>query len=65
MRKKENVIKMIKENLKVTGYEEVSLGGLDVVQHPEIEEIVDDLLKILAAKKLPFHFLPFLPIPAH
>ncbi|HLD30391.1 MAG TPA: radical SAM protein, partial [bacterium] len=51
-RKKENILALIEENLKKTGFEEVALGGLNVTLHPEIEELVSELVGRFKKKRI-------------
>ena len=52
IRKKENVINFILKQLDKTGYEEVSLAGLNVTEHPEIEDIISELIKYFKNKAI-------------
>jgi len=52
IRKKENILKMIYSLLEKTGYNEVSLSGLNVTEHPEIDSIIGDLVKEFKEKHI-------------
>jgi radical SAM family uncharacterized protein/radical SAM-linked protein len=52
MRSKEKVLELIKNGLKSTGYEEVSLASLSCTEYKEIKELLLSISKTFSSKKI-------------
>ena len=52
MKKLERILEIIEKGLASTGYDEISLLSLSTADYPNINELMDDVLKVCVAKKV-------------